>query len=45
MGAVQPKDYNKFMASALKYMLEELKKRIPHEYHSMIKVFIKEEVN
>jgi hypothetical protein len=33
------------MARALKYMLEELKKHVPHEYHSMIKVFIKEEVD
>jgi hypothetical protein len=42
---MQPEDYNKFMARALKYMLEELEKRVPHEYHSMIKVFIKEEVD
>jgi hypothetical protein len=33
------------MAGALKYMLEELKKHVPCEYHSMIKVFIKEEVD
>jgi hypothetical protein len=33
------------MARALKYMLEELKKHVPHKYHSMIKVFIKEEVD
>jgi hypothetical protein len=33
------------MASAPKYMLEELKKRVPREYHSVIKVFIKEEAN
>jgi hypothetical protein len=44
-GAMQPKDYNKFMARALKYMLEELEKHVPHEYHSMIKVFMKEEVD
>jgi hypothetical protein len=33
------------MVGALKYMLKELKKRVPHEYHSIIKVFIKEEAN
>jgi hypothetical protein len=42
---MQPEDYDKFMAGALKYTLEELKKRVPREYHSMIKVFIKEEAN
>jgi hypothetical protein len=45
MGAIQPEDYNKFMAGALKYMLKELKKHVPHEYHSMINIFIKEEAN
>jgi hypothetical protein len=44
-GAVQPEDYNKFMARAPKYTLEELKKRVPREYHSVIKVFLKEEVD
>jgi hypothetical protein len=45
MGAVQSEDYDKFMTGAPKYTLKELKKRVPHEYHSVIKVFIKEEVN
>jgi hypothetical protein len=44
-GAMQPEDYDKFMASAPKYTLEELKKRVPREYHSVIKVFMKEEAN
>jgi hypothetical protein len=44
-GAVQPKDYNKFMAGAPKYTLEELKKHVPREYHSVINVFIKEEAD
>jgi hypothetical protein len=42
---VQPEDYDKFMAGAPKYTLEELEKRVPREYHSVIKVFIKEEAD
>jgi hypothetical protein len=45
MGAVQPEDYDKFIARALKYILEELKKHVPREYHSVIKVFMKEKAD
>jgi hypothetical protein len=42
---VQPEDYDKFMAGAPKYTLEELEKRVPREYHSVIKVFMKKEAD
>jgi hypothetical protein len=33
------------MAGAPKYTLEELKKHVPREYHSVINIFIKEEAD
>ena len=40
-GAVTSKDYDKFMKGKPEYSREELLKKIPSEYHSMIEVFMK----
>ncbi|THC87525.1 hypothetical protein EYZ11_013030 [Aspergillus tanneri] len=44
-GAVRPEDYDKFMEGSPSYTIEELKQRVPPEYHKVLQVFIKEEAD
>ena len=41
INSIVPNNYNKFMKGKPKYTWEELLKKVPKEYHSVIDVFIK----
>ena len=44
-GKVAEENYSKFMKTKPEYTREDLLKRVPSEYHSIIKVFIKSNAN
>jgi hypothetical protein len=44
-GAVQAADYDKFMKGGADYTVEELKQKVPEQYHSVLQVFMKDQAN